>query len=162
MKFAIHGINNPDMKKYNDHILEISYILNHLSESESRGYKNLKKQIADGLAKKGWSGKISLSSRVKSSVPAAKGAVVISFQFGNMARIYADLIKMQYLISTGVTTLIIYIIPDKELAIKIGQNIANSNRLLRELPLYKSFINMPMVIFSINSKLHGGRNVGQD
>lgn len=152
MQFTMYEINNPDIEKYDQYILEVSEILNHLSKSGIREYKNLKKQITDGLSKQGWSGKITLSSRVKSSVPAIKGQVTISFQFGNMARIYADLVKMQYLMSSGATSLIIYIIPDEELAKMIGQNIANSNRLLRELPLYKSFINMPMIVFSINTQ----------
>ncbi len=56
--------------------------------------KLLRKQLVDGLKKKGWSSKVKLSIHSNISITAINGKTALCLQTGNMGRFYADLLKL--------------------------------------------------------------------
>jgi len=62
---------------------------------------------------------------------------------------YADLLKLQTLYLDNVIKAGILILPSHPLALKLGSNIAQSNRLINELENFKKIVHVPLIIFSL-------------
>lgn len=109
--------------------------------------KRFNDDFMDYLIQNGWTKKIILTEKSKISISAAKQRIGLCIQTGNMARFYADLIKMQALFLNSKITSAIYIIPTKECAREIGSNVANFERLVNELEnVFSKVITVPMLI----------------
>lgn len=72
------------------------------------------------------------------------------FQTGNVGRIYADLLKLQTLYVKGNITAGIILIPQIKTAKALGANMANYERLIRELPIFSQVITMPIVVIGFD------------
>ena len=101
----------------------------------------------------GWSGEFSVD-------PAASGITITSIkdgfglclQTGNMARMYADILKLQKLYLDGKVDVGVMILPTLDAAKKMGDNIAHSNRLVSEMDIFRKVIHMPIAIFSFEEE----------
>ena len=51
--------------------------------------------IRNELTRRGWSGEVFLSSESKITISGQRGDIGLALQFGNVSRIYADLLKLQ-------------------------------------------------------------------
>ena len=74
----------------------------------------------------------------------------LCFQTGNVGRIYADLLKLQTLYTKGNITAGIILIPQNQTAKELGSNMANYERLIRELPIFSQVITMPIVVIGFD------------
>ena len=72
------------------------------------------------------------------------------FQTGNVGRIYADILKLQTLNTRGNITAGIILIPQIKTAKELGSNMANYERLIRELPIFSQVITMPIVVIGFD------------
>lgn len=63
-----------------------------------------------------------------------------------MSRFYADLLKLQATYVKGKAKSAIYIVPTKIAARVIGDNIAQYERMTRELESFNKVITMPIVV----------------
>ena len=70
-------------------------------------------------------------------------------QTGNISRMYADLIKLQYLYQKDKINSAFYLLPSKESAKIIGDNVANIERLSNELLLYRYIISLPILVIGL-------------
>ena len=105
--------------------------------------------ILDSLVKDGWSGEVPISGRNSQiSITSIKKKVGLFLQTGNMARMYADLLKIQKLYIDGAITSAVGILPSGNAAGALGQNIASADRLVRELEIFRKVIFAPMVIIA--------------
>ncbi len=102
-----------------------------------------------GLREAGWSGELVLSPESNITITSVKGDVGLCLQTGNMARMYADLLKLQTLYLNGVITCGALVLPSSPVAAKLGSNIANATRLERELDIFKKVYNLPSLVFSL-------------
>lgn len=76
-------------------------------------------------------------------------AVQVEVQFGNMARWYSDIFKFQAAYGQGLTKAAISILPTAALARRMGQNVANYERALRELPSAELSITLPILLVGL-------------
>jgi len=99
--------------------------------------------------KKGWSNETRVSADTNISITSKKQKTGLCLQTGNMSRFYADLLKLECLYNAGHIESAIYLLPDKALARKWGQNIANYERFTAELQIFQGIIHTPQVVIGI-------------
>ena len=82
-----------------------------------------------------------------------KGKIALCLQTGNMARFYADLLKLQAQFLDGKITSAIYILPTKRAAKKMGENMANFERMVSELKnLFSKVITVPLLVYGFEQE----------
>ena len=67
-----------------------------------------------------------------------------------MSRFYADLLKLQYLFQKGIISKALYLLPSKHNAKIIGSNVANYERMTKELQLFNNIITIPIFVIGID------------
>ena len=109
--------------------------------------RNFNKEFMGKLQKSGWSGFFPLSVYSKISITSENNRIGLCVQTGNVARIYADLLKLQTLFTDEKVKAGIIVVPTKECADSFGKNVANYERLLRELTyVFSKVITIPLLI----------------
>lgn len=107
---------------------------------------SLKGSVRERLEKEGWTGEYRLDATSKITISSHLRGVGLCFQTGNVGRIYADLLKLQTLYTKGNITAGIILVPQIDTAKELGSNMANYERLIRELPIFSQVITMPLVV----------------
>lgn len=107
----------------------------------------IRRAFLDGLT--GWSGEFPVSKGSGITITSLKNKVGLCVQTGNMARIYADLIKLQTLYHDDLIKAAAIVLPSKAVATELGSNIANADRLSRELEVFVKVYDVPTVIFAL-------------
>lgn len=102
------------------------------------------------LVKAGWSGEVKLARDSKITITSAKRGIGLCLQTGNMARMYADLLKLQQMFLNKTIKAGVMIVPSHAAAKKLGDNIANATRLRSELDIFRSVIHMPLVVLAFD------------
>jgi hypothetical protein len=98
----------------------------------------------------GWSEEVRLVPYSNITITSVKDKIGMCVQTGNISRIYADLIKLQTLFSRCAIESAIVILAENAAAKKLGQNIANYQRLVRELPIFKDVITVPLLVIGFD------------
>ncbi|MBC16733.1 MAG: hypothetical protein CL942_06745 [Desulfovibrio sp.] len=107
----------------------------------------IKAAVLGGLKNAGWSDPVALSVHSGITITSIKDEVGLCLQTGgNMARGYADLIKLQTLYQRETISSGIILMPTKIAADALGSNIVNYDRFKREMEIYERTITMPLVI----------------
>lgn len=110
---------------------------------------DIRTAILGGLTTKGWSGEVALAADSEITITSAKNKIGLCLQTGNMARMYADLMKLQKLYVDGAIIAGIMIVPSAPCAKKLGSNLANATRLSKELKIFERVITAPLVILAL-------------
>jgi hypothetical protein len=97
----------------------------------------------------GWSGEVSVSKDSDMTITSMKGGVGLCIQTGNIARAYADLIKLQVLYFDNAIHSAAIVVPSQNVARLLGKNIAQSKRLERELHIFKKAYHVPTVVYAL-------------
>ncbi len=83
------------------------------------------------------------------TITSRKDNVGLCLQTGNVARMYADIIKLQVLyFDSGISSAAI-VVPSQEVAKIIGKNIAQAKRLERELEIFKKAYHVPTLVYAL-------------
>lgn len=114
-----------------------------------RGSREIREPIEKILAVNGWSNRIRVVPDYTISISSMCDEVGLCLQFGNMARLYADLLKLQLMYLNGTIKSAIYILPMKKFALELGVNVVNYERLTHELQIFQKIIKVPMVVIGI-------------
>lgn len=115
----------------------------------------LKKAIGAEIRSHGWSGKVMLGTDSNISVTSLRNRTALCVQTGNIARMYADLLKLQALFANGRIDSGILVLPEAVCAREIGSNIANTDRLLRELKIFGRVVTLPVAIIGFSNATSG-------
>lgn len=116
--------------------------------------KTLRSAILERLGHDGWSDKVHISAKRKLTITAMHGKTALCLQTGNMARFYADLLKLQAQFLDESIRSAVYLLPTRSCANIMGQNIANYERLSAELSQeFQRVITVPMVIIGFESEV---------
>lgn len=115
-----------------------------------RSVANLKGMIRERMEKEGWSGEYRLDTSSRITISSFLNGIGLCFQTGNFGRIYADLLKLQTLYTKGKIVAGIILIPQIKTALELGSNMANYERLVRELPIFSQVITMPLVVIGFD------------
>jgi len=78
-----------------------------------------------------------------------RGKLQIEVQFGNMARWYTDVFKFQLSYSIGAIDVAVLAVPMLRFANLIDENIANFERVVRELPSAKMSLTLPILVIGL-------------
>lgn len=117
-----------------------------------RAARKIGDAIVDALNKDGWSGEVALAGRAsKITITSAKHDTGLCVQTGNMSRMYADLLKLQQMFLRKTIKVGVMVVPSHAAAKKLGDNIINADRLVRELEIFRNVIHMPLVVVSFDS-----------
>jgi hypothetical protein len=108
-----------------------------------------RKAICRILNKESWSLNSKVCAGSKITISASNSNTGIAVQTGNIARVYADLIKLCAMQKNGRINTAILLLPCRKLASKWGSNTANYERVIHELALFKKVINKPLIILGV-------------
>jgi hypothetical protein len=97
----------------------------------------------------GWSSKVAVSRDSDMTITSMKGDVGLCMQTGNMARMYADLIKLQTMYLDNAIKSAAIVVPSQPMAALLGDNIAQATRLERELAIFRKAYHVPTIIFAL-------------
>src|ERR1035441_4032426 len=97
----------------------------------------------------GWSDEVKLSPDAKITITSCKEDIGLCVQTGNMARFYADLMKLSLLHTQERVYAAIFVLPTQDLAVDWGSNIANYERLCNELPIFSPVLNIPILVIGL-------------
>ena len=97
--------------------------------------------------RKGWSDEVYVDSSSKISITSIKSCVGLCIQTGNVGRMYADLLKLQTLHLHNSIVAAFYVLPTRDAAHAMGDNIVHFERLIRELIIFKNVINIPIITY---------------
>lgn len=116
---------------------------------QPRAARAIRAQLQMAIRSVGWSSEVPVARGSDMTITAMKGGIGLCLQTGNMARMYADLIKLQTLYLDNAITAAILILPSQPLALAIGDNIAQASRLQRELAIFRKAYNVPTLLFAL-------------
>ncbi|OAM52693.1 hypothetical protein A7981_04370 [Methylovorus sp. MM2] len=114
--------------------------------------KDIRAELLKELGSQGWSNAVRIDQRSRISITSVLNDIGLCLQTGNVSRYYADLIKLETAYKNKVISGAIYIIPTKNWANKLGDNIANFERFIDELTIFKETITIPMVVFGLQGE----------
>ena len=105
--------------------------------------------ILGNLKSNGWTGKVPVAKGSDITITSMRDEVGLCLQTGNMARMYADLIKLQTLYLDNAIKSAVIIVPSEPVALSLGSNIAQAKRLERELDIFKKAYHVPTLVFAL-------------
>lgn len=111
---------------------------------------SLKESVRERLEKEGWTGEYRLDATSKITISSYLRGVGLCFQTGNVGRTYADLLKLQTFYTKGNITTGTILVPQIDTAKELGSNMANYERLIRELPIFSQIITMPLIVIGFD------------
>lgn len=119
------------------------------SPATSGTSKKMRSQFLNSLKMSGWTNELIVAPNSGMTITTYRDRVGLCLQTGNMARIYADLMKLQTLYLNGAIDVAIVVLPSSATAKILGSNIASSERLERELYVFRKTYHVPSVIYSL-------------
>ena len=119
--------------------------------------KDVTGRIREGLTELGWSGTVTVGRGTKITITAERGDVGLAMQFGNISRIYADLLKVQTLYIEGKIASAIIIVPHNTLLQRLRHSVGLDSRcsfvrVIRELPVFAKVITLPILVYGVYSE----------
>ena len=111
--------------------------------------RGIRAEFLGGLKSSGWSSEVPVANGSDMTITSLKGAVGLCLQTGNMARMYADLMKLQTLYMDHSIRAAAIIVPSNPIAKRMGSNIADARRLERELKIFRKAYNVPTMVFGL-------------
>lgn len=109
----------------------------------------IREELVRLLGNAGWSGEVQVEPPSKITIASKKNGVGLCIQTGgNMSRMYADLVKLQKLYVENSIKAAAFILPAAPAARVLGQNVANADRLIAELYIFRKVIHMPIAVFA--------------
>jgi hypothetical protein len=120
--------------------------------NRKKGTKNFRNNISQILLSQGWSKPVRVTAESQIKITSLCKKTGLCFQFGNMARLYADMLKLQLMYQKGTIRSAIYLVPMKKYALSLGSNLANFERFTSELRIFRQIINVPLIVIGIEEE----------
>jgi hypothetical protein len=102
--------------------------------------------VRSEFEKEGWAINVKIDQDLGLSVFAMKDDLGFHLQTGNISRAAYDLLKLQHLYHSGRIEAAALALPTKDAGLQFGSNIANSDRVTKELELFNRIITIPIVV----------------
>ena len=109
---------------------------------------HIREHVETEFLNEGWALGVKLDQAYGLNVTAEKEYLAFQLQTGNMSRAPYDLLKLQFLFQSERIRAAALALPTKEAASEIGDNIANAERVIRELELFDCVITVPIFIIA--------------
>lgn len=108
----------------------------------------IRQYVANEFKKAGWALDVRINQDAQLSVFALKDDLAFQLQTGNMSRAPYDLLKLQYLYQANKIECAALAVPTKLGANKIADNLANAERIGKELAIFDRVITVPILLVS--------------
>ena len=150
MKVFLHS-HCAGLERVPRHILdEVLAAAEAVDVSIKRGAAPLiRDQFVAALRSQGWSSEVAVSRGSDMSITSMREDIGLCLQTGNMARMYADLIKLQTLYLNDAIRGAVFVLPSQPVARAIGDNIAEATRLERELEIFRKAFYVPTLVVAL-------------
>jgi hypothetical protein len=102
--------------------------------------------VANEFINEGWALNVRLDQHHQLAVTAVKDDLAFQLQTGNMSRAPYDLLKLQYLYQSKRIVAAALALPTRDAAKIIGDNLANAERVCREMKLFDRVITVPIIV----------------
>lgn len=96
----------------------------------------------------GWALDVKIAQRLRLTVFAIKGDMAFQLQTGNISRAPYDLLKFQYLFQAKKIECAALAVPTNAAAKKIASNVANAERIQKELQVFDRVITVPIMLIA--------------
>jgi hypothetical protein len=150
MKYTMHSHCAGDKSVPLELQTEVTNAITAIPVKPGRGSATkLRKSCHSSLKANGWTGEVAVAQGSDITITSTKNCVGLCIQTGNMARMYADLIKLQTLYLNNAIRSAIIVIPSAHVAKLMGSNIAQAQRLQRELEIFRKAYHVPTLIFAL-------------
>ena len=113
---------------------------------EKRCTQQIREHVENEVLNEGWALGVSLDQGHGLKVFAQKEDLAFQLQTGNMSRAPYDLLKLQYLFQSERIEAAAIAVPTLDAARIMGDNIVNSERVIRELDLFDRVITVPILV----------------
>jgi len=110
----------------------------------------IKKRIGERFNHKGWADKVKVGNS-KLTVSFLKSKIGVCVQLGNVARTYADILKLSQLGVTKIIDVGIIIVPASVESKLLGANYASYDRLQKEIVHFSDIIKNPILIIGLSN-----------
>lgn len=117
--------------------------------SQSPSTKKMRSEFLNSLKVSGWTNELTVAQESGMTITTSRDRVGLCLQTGNMARMYADLMKLQTLYLDGAIQVAVIVLPSSVTAKLLGSNIAAAERLERELRVFRKTYHVPTAIYSL-------------
>jgi hypothetical protein len=108
--------------------------------------------LRDQLTSLGWSERVRIRSSYGITITAMNRRMGLCVQTGNIARFYADLMKLQLAFLDDLVNGALYIVPTNKAAQEMGSNMVNYERVVAEARLFAKIITLPLIIFGFENE----------
>ncbi len=133
-----------------DHKSEIEFAIGLITPPSAPGRSSkMRAEFLASLKVAGWTDELTVAPNSGMTITSYKKGVGLCLQTGNMARMYADLIKLQTLYLNGAISVAVIVLPSAATAKVLGSNIAAAERLERELAVFRKTYHVPTSIYSL-------------
>lgn len=150
MKFEIHSHCGGDKSLPPSLRREIEASITHITVIPARGAATkIRDAFLNSLRGLGWSSEVAVSMHSDITITSTKQEVGLCLQTGNMSRVYADLIKLQCMYLDHSLSSAAIVVPSSSVARQLGSNIAQAQRLERELEIFKRAFHVPTLVFAL-------------
>ncbi len=139
------------IKSKNGIVQEVHEILSNRNLSfGTNPPREIKAQISNRFNQKGWADKVKVGNS-NLTVSFIKEKVGICFQIGNVARTYADILKLCFLYNKKIIDAGIIIVPHKLESTMMGANYAQFERLVKELIQFSKIVSAPILVAGLSN-----------
>jgi hypothetical protein len=108
----------------------------------------IRAHLRDELTNAGWSYDVRIDPGFDLTVTGIYRDMAFQIQTGNISRAMYDLWKLQYLYSQTKIAVAALAVPTRDAAALIGSNIAQVDRIWREVQLFDRIITLPLLLVS--------------
>jgi len=113
--------------------------------------KYIKSVVSERFNEKGWADRVRIVASTNLTINYMKNKVGVCFQLGNVARMYADLLKLETLGLENKIDVGVIILPDALESSKLGANYARFDRLKKEMQVFSRIFTLPMLVISLSN-----------
>ena len=112
----------------------------------------LRSGILSALYRRGWPSRVRVDPISQVTIPSLKDSIGLCAQMGNMSRLYADLLKLQYCYLRRGMRGAIFLVMKRRTAVRLGKNLAQYERLVSELDLFREIVTLPLLVLGVEAK----------
>lgn len=128
---------------------ELKQLLVVTDSAASRGPRAVRQQWTMRFAAAGWACDVPVAGS-NLTVSYVRQGVAVCTQLGNVARTYADLLKLEKLYRDSMITLAVEVVPSDGLSRRLGSNHAGWDRFTREVRLFRDVITAPLLVLGVD------------
>ncbi|WP_439570748.1 BglII/BstYI family type II restriction endonuclease [Sphingomonas sp.] len=108
----------------------------------------VRQHISNEFRNEGWGQDVKIDQDLNLTISAMKDDLAFQLQTGNISRAPYDLLKLQHLFQSERIEAAALALPTRAAAAKIGSNVANAERVCKEMTAFDRVITVPILLIA--------------